>query len=37
VSGNGKEPGVLTSPMGGDGAIVWNKTKRGKRYSSSRL
>jgi hypothetical protein len=31
VSGNNQAPGVLSAPIGDCGAVVWNKTKRGKR------
>jgi hypothetical protein len=34
VCGNGMAPNVLTSPVGGGGAVVWNKTERGQRYWS---
>jgi hypothetical protein len=37
ASGNGKEPGMLTSPVLGGGAVVWNQTKRGKRHAALEL
>jgi hypothetical protein len=35
VGGYGKAPGVLSSTIGEGGAVVWNKTKRAKRYLSA--
>lgn len=37
VYGNCKEAGVLTTSIRGHDVVVWNKTRRGRRYISSVL